>query len=57
MQVHFQFRSQLVLADTVFPKAIQKLLVNLPVQQLELAFVHGRWVCTHSPHDPITMSQ
>ena len=46
LQVHFQFKSQLVPADNTFPKAIQNLIAVLPVTELSLAFVHGRWVCS-----------
>jgi hypothetical protein len=45
MQVHFHFQSQLATNDHVFPKAIRHLIANLPVQELDLAFVRGRWVC------------
>lgn len=45
MQVHFDFQSQLAPHDHVFPKAIRHLIANLPVQELDLAFVRGRWVC------------
>ena len=44
MQVHFHFESQLLPDDKVFPKAMQRLISDLSVQELELAFVHGRWV-------------
>lgn len=44
LQVQFHFTSQLVLTDTTFPRAIQNLIASLPVTELELAFVHGRWV-------------
>ncbi len=45
MQVHFHFQSELATNDLIFPKAIRHLIVNLPVQELDLAFVRGRWVC------------
>ena len=44
LQVHFRFESQLVASDNVFPKAMQTLIRDLPIKELELAFVHGRWV-------------
>ena len=44
MQVHFHFTSQLVTSDNTFPRAMQNLISNLPVRELDLAFVHGRWV-------------
>ena len=44
MQVHFHFQSQLVASDNTFPRAMQNLISNLPVRELDLAFVHGRWV-------------
>ena len=34
--------------DNTFPKAMQRLITNLSVQELELAFVHGRWVIVTS---------
>ena len=45
LQVHFHFKSQLVPTDDIFPRAIKNLIASLPVTELDLAFVHGRWVC------------
>ncbi|DBA96687.1 hypothetical protein WJX77_007388 [Trebouxia sp. C0004] len=41
--VHFHFQSQLAKNDPIFPKAIRYLIANLPVQELDLTFVRGRW--------------
>ncbi|KAL0032283.1 hypothetical protein WJX79_002357 [Trebouxia sp. C0005] len=54
--VHFDFQSQLAPHDHVFPKAIRHLIANLPVQELDLAFVRGRWFADRwgPPQLPIT---
>ncbi|KAL0049666.1 hypothetical protein WJX82_007177 [Trebouxia sp. C0006] len=54
--VHFHFQSELATNDLIFPKAIRHLIVNLPVQELDLAFVRGRWFADRwgPPQLPVT---